>query len=501
IWRSEGRAAGGHWGPGQGLVVWDTRYETRIIDGDKGGLRARRALADGDWRPHQPPRTPVDAGGFFAIEALPPTNCAMRLKAVAVQNGQAAALCEDGTLSLARPGDAAARSRPTPLVGEYAPLTLAWLPDGRLVAGGLRGRLVRFDADGRVERVVPTGLGAVRHLEVSPDGRWVAALGSASGVALWAQGAAAVAEVLHAHGAVRAVGFLEGGRIKIVGREGQAVYGLPGGAPRVIRAGAGLAAGAVSDGGRAVLLGDGAGAVLRVDLHTGTVREATLGKGVVKAVGDGPWGPWAAGMFAPPLVRLAEQGPAPVTGGRRLRRGVALPDGSLVGIDVHMGLFRWTAPAREPARHGEGPYADLAGHGDGWLTLSREGAVERWRVGHAAEPLRRVAGAQALAVAAGRVVVVGDGAQWWGAAGEGRLPGADDAPWLTAALTPDGRRLAVGDLLGRVQVYRLPAGALEADLPGHTERVVALTFLPDGDLLSVSWDGTARFWALGGDPD
>ncbi|MCB9537285.1 MAG: hypothetical protein H6704_13615 [Myxococcales bacterium] len=239
----------------------------------------------------------------------------------------------------------------------------------------------------------------------------------------------------------------------------------------------------------------------RVDLRAGTVAGLRLGDGVIKAVGEGPWGPWAAGMSAPHLVRLTADGPVPFAGGRRLRRGLALPDGSLVGIDVHAGLFRWTAPGRPPERLGEGPFAHLAADGPGWLTLDRAGAVTRWRVDAPPERVTTEPGAQTLATggpAGTRVALAGRGrVRWWDAEARGELPEPGGAPTLALALDATGARLAAGDALGGVFVFDLPSGALRATLPGHTERVVDLAFLPDGDLLSVSWDGSARLWAVG----
>lgn len=498
-WRAKGVALGGVVrAAADQLQVWDGQYTTRLLDLRTGAEQAILPYVDGDWLPHEPPRRPGGPMGLLDPTPLPPSGCALQIKAVAVAaDGKVAALCSDGRLLLARPGDAETTAHDTPLVGEHMALALAWLPDGRLVAGSLRGRLVRFGPNGRIERVVTTSLGSLRRLVPSPDGRWVAAAGSAPGVALWAMGSGAVAEVVETTGRVRAFGFEDARTLDLVGREATARYRLPGDPPRLVQGSAGLADCAVIGGGAWALLAAGDGEVLQVDLHTGAVVGVGLGDGVVKAVGDGPWGPWASGMFDPPLVRLTPEGPRPVVGGRRLRRGVALPDGSLVGIGVHAGLFRWTAPDEAPARLGEGPFADLTVGEGGWLTLDREGGVARWQVGHPAVAIRTLPGARALAAAAGRIAILtADGVRWWVPGSEDRLIPAGDAPAVSLALSADGARLAIGDLLGEVRVHALPDGQLEAVLPGHTERVAGLTFLPDGDLMSVSWDGTARLWAL-----
>lgn len=98
-------------------------------------------------------------------------------------------------------------------------------------------------------------------------------------------------------------------------------------------------------------MGVGDGAVLSVGLADGQVHEHRLGERVVKAVifevvGAGLL---ASGMAAPFLTR-AEPGEAAiaVAGGRPLRRLASLPDGSLLGVDVDYGLYRWASITDSP---------------------------------------------------------------------------------------------------------------------------------------------------------
>jgi WD40 repeat protein len=73
---------------------------------------------------------------------------------------------------------------------------------------------------------------------------------------------------------------------------------------------------------------------------------------------------------------------------------------------------------------------------------------------------------------------------------------------FAAALSPDGKLLAVGGLGTDggdkpIYVLDLATGAIERTLKGHTGAVNALTFLPSGRYLaSCSHDGTARIWNL-----
>ena len=72
-----------------------------------------------------------------------------------------------------------------------------------------------------------------------------------------------------------------------------------------------------------------------------------------------------------------------------------------------------------------------------------------------------------------------------------------DIPADVAALSPDGRTLAIGtDVNTQVQILDLRAKRLDEPLSGHTKDVDSLAFSPDGHVLATgSWfDGTIRLW-------
>jgi WD40 repeat protein len=68
-------------------------------------------------------------------------------------------------------------------------------------------------------------------------------------------------------------------------------------------------------------------------------------------------------------------------------------------------------------------------------------------------------------------------------------------PVTSAAFSPDGSRLAVGNAEGAVRILELGGEEVSEPLPGHTGPVFAVAFTPDGrTLFSGGMDGTVRAW-------
>lgn len=397
-----------------------------------------------------------------------------------------------------------------PVVDEDSPWVTAASADGRyVVEGSLAGTVRTWDLASR--RVEQTFLrdGMVRHVAISPDATWVAAVDEGGRAWLWQRGAPTGR--IRLPDTTSQVAFPEPDVLALLGRS-RTLWRLPAPDSRDLRV---LSAG-VSDvdwlgDWQAAALGDGH--VVRWHVPTGREEsQSIVDMRVAKAVSLAPDGRVLAASLegTPPLQWLFDDssvpmphkcrrivwlegdlavcqpmGRGPVVSGRDgrtwpamdLTQGMVydtepLPDRrSAVLIDefgivyqVHAG----SPPSMErlldtPER---GPVAmDPSGR----IYVGRPGAVEVWRRG-ATEPERLEA--------PGTVTEVG--------------------------VSPDGRWVAAGLDSGDVAVWSLPDSALRLVLVGHLERVVGLSFSEDGSrLLTGSWDETVRTWeldVLGQDP-
>lgn len=100
----------------------------------------------------------------------------------------------------------------------------------------------------------------------------------------------------------------------------------------------------------------------------------------------------------------------------------------------------------------------------------------------------------------GRIIAI---AHWAGIALQDASTLSEISFWETAsaarelAFSPDGGRLAVGELDGRIEIYSMPEGVLQQTLTGDSSGVISLAFSPDGQkLLSTNENEQARLWDL-----
>jgi WD40 repeat protein len=72
-----------------------------------------------------------------------------------------------------------------------------------------------------------------------------------------------------------------------------------------------------------------------------------------------------------------------------------------------------------------------------------------------------------------------------------------NGPITTSAFSPDGARIALGDMVHSIRVFDARTGALVTQLLGHTEAVRKVSFGPQGTVLaSISNDDTCRVWSM-----
>lgn len=87
---------------------------------------------------------------------------------------------------------------------------------------------------------------------------------------------------------------------------------------------------------------------------------------------------------------------------------------------------------------------------------------------------------------------------WEVASGRPRVVVRQESTIRTAAFSPDGRRLAIGDFAGQITILDPATGEELLKLPQQTKLVNSVVFTPDGrTLVSGGFDETVRLW----DPD
>ncbi len=476
---------------GQAIVVWTQDGEVGRLDLASGAEVQRLPREMGDWEPLVPPRRLRWTGG-----ELPASGCHGSLQVAIDDGGEAVGMCEDGVLVVARPGDEEARRVPTEAIQEHVATALSRLPDGTVVVGTVRGRLLHIDPhSGATLARVDTRLGAVWQLTASPDGRHILVSGAVGGVGVWRRDREGLVTELPAS-RNRAVGFVDDHLVAVYDDRIR-VWEIPAGRVALHNVGVGLGGLAASaDGGRLAVVGGG-GTVRVVDVWTGLVERYSFGTRVVKAAAFGASGLLVAGMDGPKAGHWSGETWSSWSGARPLRRLTERPDGLVVGIDMDHGLVLWSDPGSPPVRVGEErTFVDLDRDGNEVAALALDGQAMVLD-GTTLRPIAAPEGARSLAHRGEwwawgtehSVVVFGPGGRW-------SLP-VPETIVLDVALSPNRRRVAAAGLDGRVFVWSLAPDAPRAGvLVGHKERVASIGFLADGDLASVGWDGQVRVWGL-----
>jgi WD40 repeat protein len=199
----------------------------------------------------------------------------------------------------------------------------------------------------------------------------------------------------------------------------------------------------------------------------------------------------------------------------------ASPDGSVLATADAAGLVRtWDAatfhPLLDPRGHTAAVRtARLSPDGRRLLTTAADGSARVWDLATGKElrafPAGRGVGftpdGAAVLVPAGGKLVPRDIVTGWevvpAAATTDAPAGPDlfgqllDAAGVVAALSPDGRTLAVGRPTGMVDVYEVATLSRRRRLAGHGGPVRAVVFTPDGTrLVSAGDDHAALVWGV-----
>ncbi|MCB9742704.1 MAG: hypothetical protein H6741_20560 [Alphaproteobacteria bacterium] len=424
-------------------------------------------------------------------------------------------LCVDGQLLI---GDAPLkpeRRLSTPYQAKREPTRVVVLPElGVLVVATHRGELGAVDLEtGEVRRSLETGLGIIRVLRPSPDGRRVAVLGVRGGARIWDPATG------------NSVAAIPGESLQDLAWEDDEVLVALGqeltrwAVPRVARPthvslNAGVAGVDVAPDGARFAVSLGASEVVDVPLDGAPPARIRVGfQEVAKATAyslDGRW--LATTSRSPPVLAIVDRGSGAQVlpaDGDPVRRQVFVSSGALVGITYGSSLDLRRPPGftrQSDLPQVPSPLFDIGATPDGrWAVAVDETGLLHLLDGEALRlrPLFSVPGAAAVdlhpdgqRVAAATLESVRlyslDGTLLR------ELP-APGAGHRDLAFSASGNLIAAGGLDGLTRVWDTESGALLAVLGGHTSRVSALQFSPVAPVLVTgSWDESARVWDLRG---
>lgn len=425
------------------------------------------------------------------------------------------ALCEDGLLVSGSLEAEGTHEVPTELRGPRIALALEHLDGGRIAAGTADGWLVILDATGAETMKVMSGSAKVVELRVSVDRQTVAAIAADGTTALF-EPTTGFAK-LRLDESTRQLGF-DGDIVWFAGRELRR-YRLRAGPPASFEVGSGVTSLAFSPDGSAVSATSGYGVTTRAladGARLGRVEPEVdfMKSGAYTPDGDafltasaqrGPTPTWAVESWDTDTWQALPPTPLPW----HARRIATLVGGTALIIPYYGGLLvfhPFDGERRMWLVEGLERFADLAtstNHRFAVVLSEDIGRISRIdadslsveTVGH--EPRAR---AVAIGVDGTTVVGAGDNGLWFFDAERAQPVDAlelSDVTFDDVALSPDLHWVAAGSRDGVAWVWRLADKELVATFDNHDERVSALMFSDDAQMLATgSWDGWVRLFDL-----